>query len=85
MADHSAPVNGGLLLLTPNRSLYSDGVRVLRACLFNTSHGWMGAGPPRSIAAAVRSSLRDGAPLLRGGPIARTLTLTLALTLALTL
>jgi len=55
-------------------------VRVLRACRFNTSHGWMGAGPPRSIAAAARSSLRDGAPLLRGGRITLTLTLTLTLT-----
>ena len=58
----------------------STQVRVLRACRFNTSHGWMGAGPPRSIAAAARSSLRDGAPLLRGGRITLTLTLTLTLT-----
>ena len=56
-------------MLRPNRSLYNDGVRVLRACLFNTSHGWMGAGPPRATAAAVRSSLQDGAPLLQGGDL----------------
>ena len=66
-------------------TIHLSQVRVLRACLFNTSHGWMGAGPPRSIAAAVRSSLRDGAPLLRGGPVALTLALTLTLTLALIL
>ena len=29
VADHSSPVNGGLLLLRPNRSLYNDGVRVI--------------------------------------------------------
>ena len=27
VADHSSPVNGGLLLLRPNRSLYNDGAR----------------------------------------------------------
>ena len=27
VADHSSPVNGGLLLLRPNRSLYYDGAR----------------------------------------------------------
>ena len=42
LPDHSTPVNTGLMLLRPDRALYDDGVRVMRGCHYNSSHGWHG-------------------------------------------
>ena len=43
LPDHSTPINTGLMLLRPDRALHDDGARVLRACLYNSSHGWLGS------------------------------------------
>jgi hypothetical protein len=38
--DAYSPLNGGLMLIRPSAALYDEGLGVLRACRFNTSHGW---------------------------------------------
>ena len=48
-ADYSSPLNMGILVLRPSGILYEDGLRVLRACAWNKTHGWQLAGPPRSL------------------------------------
>ena len=50
MPDHSSPVNGALLVLKPNASLYEEGIGALRRLLkgapFNLTHGWDRIGRP---------------------------------------
>ena len=53
-ADHESPLNGGLLLIRPSRGIYRDGIRVLRECRANLSHGWGLVGPPRVAMPAPR-------------------------------
>ena len=48
-ADHEGPLNTGVMLLRPSRFLYMDGLRVLRQCRLNTTHGWGLVGPPQSL------------------------------------
>ncbi|KAL1515501.1 hypothetical protein AB1Y20_002124 [Prymnesium parvum] len=45
--DQSSPVNTGLMLIKPTPWLYQDGLRVLRSCAVNKSHGWGYVGKPR--------------------------------------
>ena len=54
MPDHATPLNGGLLLLRPSATIFADGMRVLRRCRFNQSHGWELVGPPRAVRARGR-------------------------------
>ena len=51
--DHSSPVNGALLIVKPDASLYREGVAVLRGALswapFNGSTGWQTVGRPSKV------------------------------------
>lgn len=47
--DGSSPVNTGLMLFKPSIWLYQDGLRVLKTCPVNKSHGWGYVGKPRSL------------------------------------
>ena len=48
-ADSMAPVNGAVFIVRPSEATFSLGLRVLRRCQFNASHGWDWVGPPRSL------------------------------------
>ena len=48
-ADSMSPVNGGLFIVRPRRQRYESGLRVLRRCVFNETHGWDHVGTPRSL------------------------------------
>ena len=50
--DTISPLNGGLMLLKPNRSLLDAGLEVLGRCRFNETHGWDLTGRPRSLRVA---------------------------------
>ena len=54
VADHSSPLNGGLLMLRPSTRLYADGLRVIRHCQINRTHGWGRVGRPRSLSLTPR-------------------------------
>lgn len=45
-ADHSSPLNTGVMVLRPSMWLFEDGLRVLQACTWNHTHGWQLVGPP---------------------------------------
>ena len=61
MADHESPLNGGVLLLRPSWAMFVDGMRVLRRCDFNRSHGWDRVGAPRDLQTSQRYfSPQDG-------------------------
>lgn len=47
LSDHASPVNTGVLVLSPNKSLFELGMRVVRGNDFNTTHGFELGGPPR--------------------------------------
>ena len=64
-ADSMSPVNGGLLIVRPSMSRYESGLRVLRRCRFNETHGWDLLGPPRALETAFRFA--DGAPVSEVG------------------
>jgi hypothetical protein len=49
VADHSSPLNGGMLLLRPSARLFAEGMRVIRRCRTNRTHGWELVGPPHSL------------------------------------
>ena len=53
-ADSMSPVNGGLFIVRPSMSRYESGLRVLRRCSFNETHGWDLRGPPRALETAFR-------------------------------
>ena len=51
--DAGSPLNGGSLLMLPDRhdsSFYRDGLAVLRTCTFSTRKGWQEAGAPSTSA-----------------------------------
>lgn len=60
-ADAMSPVNGGLWLVRPSRAAFNNGLRTLRRCRWNRTHGWEGVGPPRSL--DVRPRHADGTAL----------------------
>ncbi len=41
-----SPINAGQLLLLPDRALYKDGLRVLRAGFHGATLGWNASGAP---------------------------------------
>ncbi|KAL1526534.1 hypothetical protein AB1Y20_015243 [Prymnesium parvum] len=51
--DHSSPVNGAVLIVRPNMSIYLEGIDVLRRATmftpFNTSLGWEHVGRPSEV------------------------------------
>jgi len=65
--DASAPLNTGQMLLRPSAALYHDGLRVLRRCRANATHGWDEVGPPRSLQLAPRwfSAVAGGSTRVR--------------------
>ena len=63
-ADHSSPLNGGLLIVLPSQSLYHDGLWVLRTGTFQRSTGWNSIGRPRELSFVGRHL--DGAPTAYG-------------------
>lgn len=60
-ADAMAPFNGGLWLVRPSAITFEDGLATLRACRFNSSHGWEHAGSPRALGLTPRHA--DGEPV----------------------
>lgn len=50
--DHASPINSGVLVVRPNLTLYREGLAVLNRNLFNTTHGFDLAGPPRETMSA---------------------------------
>ena len=53
--DHTGvPLNTGLLLARPSKTLFQSGVAALRNCSFNASHGWGLVGPAAARAALLR-------------------------------
>ena len=54
--DHSAIVNDGVMLLKPHESIYQQALEVLRSGLFNTTHGFELAGPPKQT---IRNPSKD--------------------------
>lgn len=44
--DHESPMNGGLFIVSPNLTLYDEGLAVIKRNAFNVTHGWDLAGPP---------------------------------------
>ena len=56
MPDHSSPINGGVLLLKPNRTVYEEGLKLLRTRSFSTTTGFNGSGSlQRALNATVMS------------------------------
>ncbi len=47
LSDHASPVNAGILVITPNVSLFNIGMSIVRENKFNTTHGFELAGAPR--------------------------------------
>ena len=45
--DHASPINTGLLVVTPNATLYEQGKDVVRRNRFNTTHGFDLLGAPQ--------------------------------------
>jgi hypothetical protein len=53
--DHMAPVNTGIMLLKPSKSMFAEGMAVLRTRAFSLSTGFNGTGPPKEALAATVS------------------------------
>jgi hypothetical protein len=51
LPDHSAPINAGFMLLRPNRTLYHEGVALLRRAntSFSEARGWELLGEPLAV------------------------------------
>jgi hypothetical protein len=57
--DHSSPINGGVLLLKPNRTVYEEGLQLLRTRTFDATAGFNRSG-------SLRSAMNASMPALSG-------------------
>ena len=67
VADNMAPVCGAVYVVRPSAKLFAEGVRLLRDCRFNVTHGWGHAGPPRTVVGSLERPFRhaDGQVIRR--------------------
>ena len=62
-ADHSSPLNAGLVLVMPSAKLFESGLTLLAESGFSVANGWNASGPP-AVAAAGQTFIKlDGQPV----------------------